>query len=161
MAQHRVGERFDIVHGHMGAAPQERPHLACEDEVLAGTGTCAPADHLLHVGGHAVLGGAGGADEIQDKVRDMIRHRDAPGEGLRLLQLFAAEDGLYDAGDGAGRAGEDLAFVIPGGVGDLDEEEETILLGLGERVRAFLLDGVLRGQNKKTGGAGQRSPGRR
>ena len=43
----------------------------------------------------------------------------------------------------------DLLFLGVGRVIDLDQEQEAVELGLGQRVGAFLLDRVLRGQHEE------------
>jgi hypothetical protein len=49
---------------------------------------------------------------------------------------------------GAGGALHDLALLVAGVI-PLDEEHEAVLLGLGQRIGAFLLDRVLGGELKK------------
>jgi hypothetical protein len=58
-------------------------------------------------------------------------------------QMIELRQGV--AGGGAG----DLHFFGFGRIVELDEEHEPIELGLGERIRAFLLHGILRGQHQK------------
>ena len=44
---------------------------------------------------------------------------------------------------------EDRQFLFLAGVGQLQLEHEAVDLGLGQRIGAFLLDGVLRGQDQE------------
>jgi hypothetical protein len=64
------------------------------------------------------------------------------------------------SGDSAppGRAAQDLAQLLPVGVPDLELEEEAVELGLGQRVRALLLDRVLRRHHEERLGQVVRLP---
>ena len=50
---------------------------------------------------------------------------------------------------GAGHEVEDLAFLGLGGVADFELQHEAVHLGFGERIGAFLFDGVLRGEDEE------------
>jgi hypothetical protein len=47
----------------------------------------------------------------------------------------------------AGHQVDDLPLLLAGRVADLDHQHEAVDLGLGQRVGALLLDGVLRGHD--------------
>ena len=61
---------------------------------------------------------------------------------------------MQTARGGAGVGVEDEAFLVEGGVVDLDLQHEAVDLGLGEGVGAFLLDGVLGGEDEEGVGEG-------
>ncbi len=69
---------------------------------------------------------------------------DAAHEALVGEDGVAIEDWLNFVLRAGGGARDDLAEVGARGVADLQLEEEAVELGLGQRVGAFLLDGVLR-----------------
>src|SRR5262245_47653303 len=48
----------------------------------------------------------------------------------------------------------DFVFFIGGGVADFDHEKKTIKLSFGEWIGAFLLDGILCGENEEGIGQG-------
>jgi hypothetical protein len=94
VAEGRGGEGFDVVGGDVSAALKEGADFAGEDEHLAGTRTCAPAEHAFHIFGGSRLVRTCGADEVEDEVDDMIRHGDFAGELLRGLQILGGEHGV-------------------------------------------------------------------
>ena len=57
--------------------------------------------------------------------------------------------------------GEDLLFLFEVRVIDLDVEHEAVELGFGQRIGAFLLDRVLRGEDEERLGQVVASAGRR
>ena len=81
----------------------------------------------------------------------MVGDGDFADGALDLEDLFAGEN-LSDVGAlvGGCLAG-DLSFFVEGGVADEDFEHEAVLLGFGERVGAFLFDGVLGGEHEEGG----------
>ena len=60
-----------------------------------------------------------------------------------------------------GRSPGDLELLVETRIADEDLEHEAVLLGLGQRIGAFLLDGVLRGQDEERIGQLDAAPGRR
>ena len=48
-----------------------------------------------------------------------------------------------------GGEADDLKFFFLGGIADVDVEHEAVELGFGKRISAFLLDGVLRGEDEE------------
>src|SRR5215208_5074466 len=68
---------------------------------------------------------------------------------LSRKKFLGGENRLRMVLGGAGRGEKHSAFGIEAWIGHIDFEEETIELGLGERISSFLLDRVLRGENVK------------
>ena len=77
------------------------------------------------------------------------RRREATHETLQREQLLAAEHGLDLAFGVAGGAGDDLLFFLVRRIADAQLEHEAVELRFGQRVRAFLLDRVLRGEHEE------------
>jgi hypothetical protein len=57
-----------------------------------------------------------------------------------------------------GRLHHDLHFIFEVGIADFDVDHETIKLSFGQRVCSFLLDGILRGQDKERQRQRERAP---
>ena len=69
-----------------------------------------------------------------------------------LLQIDDRPRGEHLADFGflvARRRGENLLFLVGGGIVDLDVEHEPVELRFGQRIGAFLLDRVLRGDREE------------
>ncbi len=158
MTQDGLGDALDVVGRDVGGAGEQRRGLGGEDEVLAGAGARAPLEVVVDELGaleaevHRLLD-AGGADEAEGVGDDVVGDRhgadgvlDAADAGL----VEGLDDGLAALG---GAAADDLHLFAGGGVLDLDLEHEAVELGLGEGVGAFLLDGVLGGEDEE--GLGQ------
>ena len=90
-------------------------------------------------------------DDCECVVDDVVGDINLADGTLDLEDLFAGED-LSDVGAlvGGCLAG-DLSFFVEGGVTDEHLEHEAVLLGFGERVGAFLFDGVLGGEYEEGG----------
>ena len=56
---------------------------------------------------------------------------------------------VSSGGSSSGRRREDAFFLLEAGIIHLDVEHEAVELGLGQRVGAFLLDRVLRGDDEE------------
>ena len=151
MPQDRFRHGLDVLDGDVGAALQDRAGLGGEDEVLAGAGAGPEADVLLDEVGHRHAGFArsrqagqlaGVADDVTGRLdlqHEVLHRQDFLGRDDRLDLHLAAAGGRLD----------DAELVGLGRVVDLDVEHEPVLLRLGQRVRSFLLDGVLRGQHEE------------
>ena len=147
-----LGHGLDVLGGDVVAAVQHRAGLAAQDEVLAGPRAGAP--------GHVV------ADEVRARRASVGRASPAPAAWRSWITWSADRHAADDAPgapgssgpsstgcrlhllDGRGQA-DDVELLVPRGVLHEDLEHEAVLLGLGQRVGAFLLDGVLRGQHEE------------
>ena len=129
------------------AEPGEGATGLVEGEGGAGRG----AEVEVAFTGAALFGqSTGAADERENVALDCGRKVNAVDLGAEGEQFFAAgrsdERGLFcDLTPTL----HHLGFFLGGRVIDDEFEEETVRLGLGERVRALLLDGVLGGHHEK------------
>ena len=140
---------FHVLHrGHV-AVVHDGPRLGGEDEILGSPRAGTPFDPFLHEGQSLVALGTGGAGEEHRVAYDVGGDRDPPDQllhpddPLRVDHFF--EDGLMRRRRGR----HDLHLLIEGRVVDVHVEHEPVELGLRQWVRAFLLYGILRCQDKK------------
>ncbi len=149
VAEGGVGDFADVVGADVVAAVEEGAGFAREDESLAGAGAGAPAyvvfDEFWGVG----LVEAGLADEADGVLDDVVGDWDFADEALEREDIFGGEDVLEIDFSGGGGEADDVEFFLLAGVGDEDVEHEAIELGFGERVCAFLFDGVLGGHDEE------------
>ena len=131
VTERREREGLDILHGHVGAAFEQGTDFGSKHDLLTGPWSGTPADHLFDVVAGALFVRAGGADEIEDKIDNMIRHGDLACELLGGMQVFGGQDGFDGGGLGAGGAIDDLALRIAGGVVDLDQDRSFCASGSG------------------------------
>ncbi len=154
MSEHRQRQRTDVIKGNVGAALDEGSRLRAEDEILASSSAGSPADPIVdEIGGAgAVRAGAGGEFDgvAGDVFGDGHLFHDLL-EGLELLSGEEAMDGLFFSTRGAGDDGD---FFVLAEVVDDDVQHEAVELRLGQRIGAFHLDGVLRGEHEE--GLGER-----
>ena len=143
-------DRADVVADDVGAAVQDGARLAAEDEVLARARAGAPAHPLL--------------DERRARRAVVTRVRRASSSAYLMTWSATARGGPSPAGsrmsspastcvtaicvDGRRRL-DDLELLVLGRVVDAHLEHEAVELGLGQRVGAFLLDRVLRGEHEE------------
>ena len=93
---------------------------------------------------------ARGADQIDDVILHLVID-------VNVVDHLAGVQNLLRLNDraGDGRAGgarhqiEDLPLFRARRIADLELEHETIDLRFGQRIRAFLFDGILRGQHQE------------
>ena len=128
---------------HARPAIEQRPCFGAQHEVLHGPGAGAPTQPFLHELRTARLGDAGLADEVEGVPDHLIRDRHFADERLDFEDFPAAEDrGEFFHGR-TGRPPGDFELLIVRRVVHEHLEHEAILLRLGQRVGAFLLDRVL------------------
>ncbi len=97
-----------------------------------------------------MVGIARGADEIHDVILHLVVHVDVIDDLAGVEDLF----GLYYRGRGwrAGSFGhglENLPLLGARGIADFQFQHEAVDLRFGQRISAFLLDRVLRGEHEK------------
>jgi hypothetical protein len=98
-------------------------------------------------------GTPGSPDRIAENV---VGNRDRSHQALQLDDLLGRKYRLHLFANVGGRPLRHFHFFLEIRIADVDLEHEAVLLGLGQRIRAFLFDGILRGQHEE--GIGQRMP---
>src|SRR6185436_9610569 len=145
MPQYGHGDFLDVVDGDAEAAVHGSEGFAAVDQELAGAGAGAPIDQLFDKLGSGDILGPRRADETGNVFDDVL----ADGDGVdQLLQVDDRPRGENLADFDLFRAGclsKDLFFFVGRGIADLDIEHEPVELGFWQRVRALLLDRILRG----------------
>ena len=80
---------------------------------------------------------------------DVIGHRNPANDVLQLDDVVAVQHLRYYRLHVGSALPHDLFFLAVARIVDVDHEQEAVELGLGQRIGAFLLDGVLRGQHEE------------
>ena len=123
--------------------------LGAHDEVLRSPGAGAPLQQLGGAGGGAAGVGAGFVHEAHGVLHHVIGYGHPAHQLLKGLNFVGVQD-LTDRGLVVGRGVlDDLQLGLVARVAQLDVEHEAVQLGFGQRVGAFLLDGVLGGQHEE------------
>ena len=147
MPQHAVGQRGDVLGHDVAAAAQQRqrPGAAAEGNRRAGAG--AVLDEAGHLAGQELLGYASNLDEPAGVLDEGAVHVHRPRDALGV------PDGVeFDRGRGAVGAfvepgvhpGDHLDLLVGRRVAHQFLEHEPVGLRLGQRIRALLVDWVLR-----------------
>ncbi len=79
----------------------------------------------------------------------MIGHRHLAHDLLEQNDFVTGENVLQVGISAGGGQADNLKFLFLAGVADVDVEHEAVELGFGQRIGAFLFDGILRGQDEK------------
>ena len=161
MSQDGQRECFDVFECDVVTSFQQSAGFGSQHELLAGAGAGAPVDLFPDPGSGCRIFGAGGADQIEDKVTDVVRERDESDSGLAFEDFGTADNGSGHSRLSGRGAIDDLSFFIAAGVIDDDIQQKAVALGFGQRVGAFLFDGVLSGEYEEwlfecVGGAADR-----
>ena len=123
--------------------------FAAQDEVLHRARSGAPRQPVADELRHARLADSRLAHQRQRVLNHVIGHRHAAHQSLQIQDLVAAHDRLDLFVDEGGRSSGDLELLVEARVANEDLEHEAVLLRLGQRIGAFLLDGVLRRQDEE------------
>jgi hypothetical protein len=136
VCEHRRGDGLDVVGEHVLAPVRERPGLGDAEQrdpgararaqVKAGVGACR-ADEVDDVTVDAVL---------DEDPRRLLDHACDPGRARHRLELVERDAG--------GLLGEHARLLGGRRVADVDPHREPVELRLGQRIRALVLDRVLR-----------------
>ena len=128
---------------------QDRPRLAAEDQVLAGSRPCPPGEQIGDELRRLRLPGPSRAHQIDGVLKDMIGHDHLPHQFLHLQNRRPVEDRLHVAAGRLVVALHDLHLLRTVRIADDDVEHEAIELRFRQRIGAFLLDRVLRRQHEE------------
>jgi len=147
--QDRQRQGADVIKGDVGAALDEGSGLRAEDEVLAGTCSCSPADPFVDEVGGARAVRARRCSEFDGVAGDVFGDGDFLYDLLECLELLAGEEPMDRLFFATGGAGDDGDFFVLAEVVDDDVQHEAVELSLWQRVGAFHLDGVLCGEHEE------------
>ena len=149
MSQHGHGDLLHVFDGHGKPPVHGGQGLAALDQELPGARAGAPVDQVLHELRRRNVLWPRRSNQAGHVLHYVLAHRHLAYQVLQVHDGLARKD-LADLDLlAAGGLRQDPLFLRRGGVVDLDVEHEAVQLGLGQRVGAFLLDGVLRGDGEK------------
>lgn len=143
------GECFDVGRGDEGAVLQKCLSAGGSGEVDGGAGGGPGADEVFEAA--VVFGGlASGVDEIDDVGFDRGIDVDMVNELAGLRNGLGTGDRLrFGRGSVVAHEVENLQFFVAAGVIDHDFEQKAVELSLGKLVGAFLVDGILSGEDEE------------
>ena len=95
------------------------------------------------------LVGAGVAGQLQGEADHVIGHGHPADDRLQLQDLRTGERGRDGRLALGGGPLDDLELFVFAGVVDVGIEHETVQLRFRQRISAFLLDGILRGEHEE------------
>src|SRR5580700_6606015 len=149
MPEHGDGQRSDVVVGDVITAARQGAGLGSQYDELRGANAGAVVDVLLDEVGRQAAVMARGANQIDDVASQGFGDGDHAHKLLEIENLLGIGYGV-DMGDARGRGKvHNFYFVFGAQVIENGIEEKAVELRFGQRVGAFELDGVLRGQDEK------------
>ena len=144
---------LDVLGDHVAASGEEGAGARCAEEGERRAGRGAVRDEVREVGQAVGLRVARRRDELDEVALDPLVRVDPADEDAEVADRLRREDGAHGCRrDGLRRvahAVEDLALLGLRRVADLELHEEAVDLRLGERIRSFLLDRVLRREDEE------------
>ena len=87
------------------------------------------------------------AHQREDGLDDGFADRQPPHQALRGHQILGGHRRLGPRFLGAGRLEQDFSLGVAVGIVDVDLHQEAVELGFRQRIGAFLLERVLRGEH--------------
>ena len=99
--------------------------------------------------GRLLVAWTGGSDEPGDVIDRVVGDRHRGDQLLEVRDRLGREHLLEFGGFSLGGRGEDLLLFFVRWVADPDIEHEAVELGFGQGVGAFLLDGILGGDDEE------------
>src|SRR6266850_903640 len=149
MAKHRADNPADVIFVGRMPALENGAGLCAEDQVLRGSRSRAPTQPVLNELRCAGRFRPRTGHNIHGVGDDMVGNRDAPDQVLKEQNLLRPEDVIELRSIHTGRGLDDLELLLFRRILQPQIEHESIELRFGKRVGAFLLDRVLRCQNKE------------
>ena len=123
--------------------------LGPENQVLGSPRAGAPLDVIFCELGRVGVFRARGGRQLDGVINNMIGHRRGEHELLDPQNILRG-DGRGERGQLAQRGAlDDFDLLLLGGIIEMERKHEAVKLRFRERVRAFLLDGILRGDHHK------------
>ena len=149
MPEHGLRDFHHILKPHHVTTIQRSSGFGTEDQILHGTRASTPAHERLQPRRSLTAGRTRLSREIDGEFVNVIRHGNASDEVLKRQHLGSIHDVLELRHTLAGGAFGNGDFFIAARVIDADHEHEAVELGFGQRVGAFLFDGVLGGEHEE------------
>ena len=128
---------------------QERAGFRAEDQELRGARAGAPAHPIVDESRRPGLARAGGGGQPHGVAHQVLGDRHLADELVEREHVLAGEERLDRFAGRGGRLLDDRHLVVLGQVIDDHVEHEAVELRLGQRIGAFHLDRVLRGQDEE------------
>ena len=133
----------------MGAAFQERAGLGAEHEKLSSARAGAPTGPFVDEVRRAVLMRARSGRQFHGVADDFLGDGHLAHDIMKAEHVFAGEQRFNERGRFGGGPRDHGDLLILGQVIHHDIEHEAIQLRLGQRIRAFHLNRVLRGEDEE------------
>ena len=149
VTEHRVGDGFDVFGADVEATFQDGSGFGADNQVLPGSRSGSPGEVFASEPGSILFLRPRGADQVSRVNVNVLGHGYPAHDFLEGEDLLAGQCGFESRLVAAGGLFEDAKFLGSRRVVDHDVEHEAVQLRFGERVRSFLLDGILRGEDEE------------
>ena len=150
VAQDVGADALDVLGRDVSAALEQRPGLGGDGEVDGGARGGAELDEMLDIE-FVFLRRARGEDEMDDVIADFFVHVDLVHEFAGVENFLERDDGLTSF---LGAVKAILSRILRSsskvGITDDDLEHEAVHLRFGQRIGAFLVNGIFRGRARET-----------
>ena len=149
VAQHGSGQRRDVLVGDVIAAAGKRARLGGEHDELRGANAAAVVHIFLDEVRRVLVLEARGAHEVHHVLGDRFGDRHHAHQLLKIENLLRVGDRLHLRDARGGGQVDHFHFVVRAQVIEHGVEQEAVELRFGQRIGAFELDRVLRGQHEE------------
>ena len=112
VAEDGFGHLADILATYVETAAGDGAGFGAQDKVLGGAGAGSPGEIVVDEVGRVLFIGAGGADEVDGVVDDVIGDGDSADDALDGEDVGGGEDGLEVMGEIGGGGFDDGAFFV-------------------------------------------------
>ena len=146
MLQYGAGKRFDIVCRRSESSLDQRLCANRQHEGLARPRPGPPGDHLAKFFRTTFIRPCR-THQPQDRVDDLLAHRQAPHQMLRFDKIIRRADRLRGRFLSEGRGDNHAPLGIFIWIVDIDLQKKTVELRFGQRIGAFMLQRILRSQH--------------
>jgi hypothetical protein len=149
VTQHGPRHLGEIREGHLRAAFEQRDGLGCEHEGLGAAHSRAEAHRTFHELGCARGRRITGAHQARREAQHGLGHHHVATRRAQLQHVALREQRRGHRRRAAGRTRQDLGDLVLARRRHHDLQQEPIELRFGQRVGAFHLDRVLRGEHEE------------
>ena len=149
MTQHGERDPSHIGRRHRGATSQQRGGFGTQNQRLAGARSRTPSHILRHQRRDARRAGARCAHQLRGISQHQITAREFAHQSLQRQHLLGAKNRHDGLACSPCRGAQNRDFLLLIGIAHTNIEQKAIQLRLRQRIRAFLLNRILRRQHKK------------